>query len=56
VCCGAHGGVPLWAAEIPEIFPISDWVAMLKHGKIIAMAPSKELSIQNIQRDENLFS
>lgn len=28
--------------EIPEIFPISDWVAMLKHGKIIAMAPSKE--------------
>jgi len=34
--------VPLWAAEIPEIFPISDWVAMLKHGKIIAMAPSKE--------------
>ena len=28
--------------EIPEIFGISDWVAMLKHGKIIAMAPSKE--------------
>ena len=28
--------------EIPEVFPISDWVGMLKHGKIIAMAPSKE--------------
>ena len=28
--------------EIPEIFPISDWVAMLKNGKIAAMAPSKE--------------
>lgn len=28
--------------EIPEIFSISDWVAMLKEGKIAAMAPSKE--------------
>ncbi|MDH5576612.1 MAG: ABC transporter ATP-binding protein, partial [Nitrospirota bacterium] len=28
--------------EIPEIFPISDWVAMLKNGKIIAMKPSDE--------------
>jgi len=28
--------------EIPEVFPISDWVGMLKHGKIIAMAPSQE--------------
>ena len=28
--------------EIPEIFPISDWVAMLKGGKIIAMNPSDE--------------
>ena len=28
--------------EIPEIFPISDWVAMLKNGKIIAMNPSDE--------------
>lgn len=28
--------------EIPEIFSISDWVAMLKAGKILAMAPSKE--------------
>jgi phospholipid/cholesterol/gamma-HCH transport system ATP-binding protein len=28
--------------EIPEIFPISDWVAMLKNGKIIAMNPSEE--------------
>jgi phospholipid/cholesterol/gamma-HCH transport system ATP-binding protein len=28
--------------EIPEIFPISDWVAMLKNGKIIAMSPSGE--------------
>ncbi|MDE3118992.1 MAG: ABC transporter ATP-binding protein [Nitrospirota bacterium] len=28
--------------EIPEIFAISDWVAMLKEGKIAAMAPSKE--------------
>ena len=28
--------------EIPEIFPISDWVAMLKNGKIIAMCPSDE--------------
>ena len=28
--------------EIPAIFPISDWVAMLKHGKICAMAPSRE--------------
>jgi hypothetical protein len=32
----------LWSSEIPEVFPISDWVAMLEHGKIIAMAPSKE--------------
>jgi len=28
--------------EIPAIFPISDWVAMLKNGKIIAMAPTNE--------------
>jgi phospholipid/cholesterol/gamma-HCH transport system ATP-binding protein len=28
--------------EIPEIFSISDWVAMLKDGRIIAMAPSAE--------------
>jgi phospholipid/cholesterol/gamma-HCH transport system ATP-binding protein len=28
--------------EIPEIFLISDWVAMLKNGKIIAMNPSAE--------------
>ena len=28
--------------EIPEIFPISDWVAMLKNGKVLAMAPSQE--------------
>jgi phospholipid/cholesterol/gamma-HCH transport system ATP-binding protein len=28
--------------EIPEIFAISDWVAMLKDGKIAAMAPSRE--------------
>ena len=28
--------------EIPEIFPISDWVAMLKGGKIIAMNSSSE--------------
>ena len=28
--------------EIPEIFSISDWVAMLKDGKIAAMAPSDE--------------
>ncbi|WP_447974242.1 ABC transporter ATP-binding protein [Nitrospira sp. Kam-Ns4a] len=28
--------------EIPEIFVISDWVAMLKEGKIVAMAPSAE--------------
>ncbi len=28
--------------EIPEIFVISDWVAMLKEGKIVAMAPSDE--------------
>jgi phospholipid/cholesterol/gamma-HCH transport system ATP-binding protein len=28
--------------EIPEVFPISDWVAMLKDGKIIAMNPSDE--------------
>jgi hypothetical protein len=34
VCCGPP--------RLPEVFPISDWVAMLKHGKIIAMAPSKE--------------
>jgi len=26
--------------EIPEVFPISDWVGMLKDGKIIAMEPS----------------
>ncbi|RMH06706.1 MAG: ABC transporter ATP-binding protein [Nitrospirae bacterium] len=28
--------------DIPAIFSISDWVAMLKHGQIIAMAPSHE--------------
>ncbi|MEW6544448.1 MAG: ABC transporter ATP-binding protein [Nitrospirota bacterium] len=28
--------------EIPEIFGISDWVAMLKDGRIAAMAPSAE--------------
>jgi len=28
--------------EIPEIFAISDWVAMLKEGRIAAMAPSAE--------------
>ncbi|MBM4125473.1 MAG: ABC transporter ATP-binding protein, partial [Nitrospira sp.] len=28
--------------EIPEIFAISDWVAMLKEGKIVAMAPSAD--------------
>jgi phospholipid/cholesterol/gamma-HCH transport system ATP-binding protein len=28
--------------EIPEIFGISDWVAMLEQGKIAAMAPSAE--------------
>ena len=28
--------------EIPEIFGISDWVAMLRRGKIAAMAPAKE--------------
>ncbi len=28
--------------EIPEIFGISDWVAMLKEGRIAAMAPAAE--------------
>lgn len=28
--------------EIPEIFNISDWVAMLRKGRIAAMAPSAE--------------
>ena len=28
--------------EIPEIFAISDWVAMLRNGKIAAMAPADE--------------
>jgi phospholipid/cholesterol/gamma-HCH transport system ATP-binding protein len=28
--------------EIPEIFSISDWVAMLKDGKIAVMAPTEE--------------
>ena len=28
--------------EIPEVFAISDWVAMLKEGKIVAMAPSAD--------------
>ena len=28
--------------EIPKIFQLSDWVAMLKDGKIAAMAPSAE--------------
>lgn len=28
--------------EIPEVFLISDWVAMLKSGRIAAMAPSAE--------------
>ena len=30
--------------EIPEIFGISDWVAMLKNGKIAEMAPAGEFS------------
>lgn len=30
--------------EIPEIFGISDWVAMLKKGKIAEMAPAGEFS------------
>jgi len=34
--------------EIPEIFGISDWVAMLKNGTIAAMAPSHDF-----QRLEN---
>jgi len=28
--------------EIPEVFAISDWIAMLHEGKIAAMAPSTE--------------
>ncbi|MDQ6734189.1 MAG: ATP-binding cassette domain-containing protein, partial [Nitrospirota bacterium] len=28
--------------EIPEVFGISDWVAMLREGKIALMAPSAE--------------
>jgi phospholipid/cholesterol/gamma-HCH transport system ATP-binding protein len=28
--------------EIPEVFAISDWVAMLRDGTIAAMAPSQE--------------
>jgi phospholipid/cholesterol/gamma-HCH transport system ATP-binding protein len=28
--------------EIPEVFAISDWVAMLRRGKIAAMAPARE--------------
>jgi phospholipid/cholesterol/gamma-HCH transport system ATP-binding protein len=28
--------------EIPEIFGISDWVAMLRKGKIALMAPTAE--------------
>jgi phospholipid/cholesterol/gamma-HCH transport system ATP-binding protein len=28
--------------EIPEIFAISDWVAMLRKGKIAAMATTAE--------------
>jgi len=28
--------------EIPKIFPISDWVAMLKNGKILAMERSND--------------
>ena len=28
--------------EIPKIFPLSDWVAMLKNGKILAMERSAE--------------
>jgi phospholipid/cholesterol/gamma-HCH transport system ATP-binding protein len=30
--------------EIPEIFGISDWVAMLRRGKIAAMAPAAEFT------------
>ncbi len=33
--------------EIPEIFSISDWVAMLKDGKVIAMAPAQEFQRLN---------
>jgi phospholipid/cholesterol/gamma-HCH transport system ATP-binding protein len=28
--------------EIPEVFTISDWVAMLLNGKIVSMAPTAE--------------
>ncbi|HJT20201.1 MAG TPA: ATP-binding cassette domain-containing protein, partial [Nitrospira sp.] len=28
--------------EIPEVFAISDWVAMLRRGKIAAMSPAAE--------------
>jgi phospholipid/cholesterol/gamma-HCH transport system ATP-binding protein len=28
--------------EIPEVFAISDWVAMLLDGKIVTMAPAAE--------------
>jgi phospholipid/cholesterol/gamma-HCH transport system ATP-binding protein len=33
--------------EIPEIFSISDWVAMLKDGKVAAMAPAQEFQRLN---------
>ena len=33
--------------EIPEIFSISDWVAMLKGGKVTAMAPAEEFQRLN---------
>lgn len=42
--------------EIPEIFPISDWVAMLKGGKIIAMNPSKEFQQSSDPRVQEFIS
>ena len=33
--------------EIPEIFSISDWVAMLKNGKVTAMAQAEEFQRLN---------
>ena len=42
--------------EIPEIFSISDWVAMLKEGKIAAMAPSPEFQRTTDQAIQEFIS
>lgn len=42
--------------EIPEIFSISDWVTMVRDGKVVAMALSKEFQGLNDPRVQEFIS